>query len=250
MRKILSVISIVLLGPLTVLLTIIVIPIALIPFIFGRNAGWRFSQFLYSLWSKLFLWCTLSRVRIHGKENIPKNGNYVIFPNHSSFFDIPVLTGFVAPNAAYVARKNLISWGTIGIWILLAGGVLIEQKRSRKELILFKRIIERVERGLPIIIFPEGTRCKNNKLGRLKKTTLRIPQRAGASIVPVRLEGTTELLPRGSSWPRPADIEVFIGKPIEWKRMKDNSDSVLTDLENFYRESKFYVKHNSRENSG
>ena len=84
----------------------------------------------------------------------------------------------------------------IGFLILAADGVFVERKGSRRELEAILLIIKKVKSGRRFIIFPEGTRTRTGELGELKVGALKIPQKAGVPIIPVRIEGTADVLPR------------------------------------------------------
>ncbi len=174
---------------------------------------------------RLAFYSTLSRIRVHGLDRIGGISPVVIYSNHLSFADIPILSGFVLPSAIYVARKGLI----LSPLITVAGGVLIERKSSKKELKNIREIVAKIKAGRSFIIFPEGTRSRDGRLGELKTGSIKIAGWAGVPAVPVRIEGSRRLLPRGAFLPRPTRVEVFIGDPI----LTRDEDEMLSGIKAF-----------------
>ncbi len=200
--------------------------------IFGKRARVRVAHVFCSVWNWLLVAVTLSRVRVVGRENIPRGEPYVAYVNHSSFIDIPVLSGYVIPEAAYAGRKEL-SRGPAGMWILACDGVLIERKGTKRELKLILKMVERIKAGRPFIVFPEGTRAHSDELGKLMPGSLKIAQKARAKMLPIRIEGTRKILPRGGKWPKPGDVTVVIGEPIPPEEIDKDSSAVLEKLRQF-----------------
>ena len=214
-------------------LSLILIPLSLLAGLFGWKARMAVSHFFRSFLARVAFWGTLSRLRVRGVENIPKRESFVVFANHSSFFDISVLSGFPFRKASFLGRKELITWGPIGLWILVCGGELVERRGTRKELKRVLRVVSRIKNGLSFIIFPEGTRSVTGELGPFRRGSLKIPMKAGAKLLPVRLEGTRDLLPRGVAFPTPADVTVYIGKPISPREIREDAEEVIERLREF-----------------
>ncbi len=232
MRRFLSIFTLIFFTPFLFVFVVVVIFFVFALQVLGRRVRVEAAHICYRWWSRLVVAATLSRVRVHGRENIPTGQRYTIYANHSSFIDIPVLSGYLVPDAAYAARKSLI-YSPIGFWVLAGDGVLIERKASRKELKKVLEIVDKIKSGRPFIIFPEGTRTHTDRLGKLKPGSIKIAQKARAQIVPVRIKGTLEILPRGAFWPKPGEIELSVGKPISPEKIDENQEEVLKRLENY-----------------
>lgn len=232
-RSALSIISVVLFGPILIVLSVVLLPVPFLAGLIGERARVSTMHVLCSIWSKCVVYATLSRVSVIGRQNIPK-GPFVLYVNHSSFFDIPLISGFVAWNASFIGRKSLIYWGPIGLWILAGNGILIEQKGTKRELGRILKVVQRIKSGTPFVIFPEGTRTRTGEVGSLKPGTLKIAERAGALLVPVRIEGARKILPRGKKFPKPANVKIFIGEPIAYTEIIEDSASVLSRIEGYF----------------
>jgi len=198
--------------------------------LFGERARTLASTAVFFLWNRLAVFATLSTVSVHGRDRLPRGEPFVIYCNHSSFFDIPILSGFVVPRATYAARKGLL----IAPLIRSSGGVILERRKSRSELKNVREIVRKVKAGRPFIVFPEGTRSVTGEVGDLKSGSLKIAKWAGAFAVPVRIEGARRLLPRGAKWPAAADVRVHIGQPFAPEELSRNSVGVLDAMKDFF----------------
>jgi 1-acyl-sn-glycerol-3-phosphate acyltransferase len=229
MRRIVSfLISLVLIPILYVILVIGALVVwALYPF--GRRVRLWFAGLFYRWWCRALFASTLSRVEIDG-ELPEKCESVVFFANHSSYVDICAVSGYIDSHASYVARRSLIKLFPIGLWVLAADGVFVERRGSRRELEAILLIIERVKSGRRFVVFPEGTRTRTGELGEIKAGTLKIPQKAGVPIIPLRIEGTAKVLPRGAKWFKPADIRIVVGEPIYPEEITSDRDGVIERL--------------------
>lgn len=230
MRRVASFIISIILVPVLYIVTIAGILVAWAMFPFGRRVRLAYADAFYRYWSRALIAVTLSRVKIEG-ELPRRNDTVVFFANHSSYVDICAMSGWVDCHASYMARRSLLKFFPIGFWILAADGVFVERKGSRRELEAILLIIAKVKSGRRFIIFPEGTRTRTGDLGELKAGALKIPQKAGVPIVPVHIEGTVDVLPRGAKWFKPADIVIRIGEPIPPVEIAKDKEAVLDRLE-------------------
>jgi len=180
---------------------------------------------------------TLSKIKIINLGKIPRGEPFVLYTNHSSFFDVPIISGFIAPDASYVAKRMLIFWGPIGMWILLGGGILVERKKSKRELVQILKVISLIKKGQSFVVFPEGTRSRTGEIGEFHKGSLKVASKSGAKMIPVAIKGSRGILPRGEWFPRPANVVVTIGEPILPERAGSEPEEVTLELKNFYLEN-------------
>ena len=69
----------------------------------------------------------------------------------------------------------------------------------------------RIAAGTSVVIFPEGTRSRDGRLGEFKSGAMHLAIKAGVPVVPVAIGGTHRLLPEGSLLPRPGHVRVRAG---------------------------------------
>ncbi len=160
-------------------------------------------------WLAARLWL---RFRAEGREHVPASGPFVLVANHQSFLD-PFLLGVGGRRAvAFLARGSLARFPPIRWWLKGVGAILIEREApARSDL---RKILESLDHGIPVAMFPEGTRSRDGQVGRFRRGLLFVVDRTGVPVVPAGLSGTFTALPRGRIFPRPSACKMRIGAPI------------------------------------
>lgn len=188
----------------------------------------------------LFVICG-TRVDIERPDSVRPGVGYALISNHQSLFDIVILGGTLFTNfPKYVAKKELGRWIPSVSLNLTRGGNALIDRDDRLQAIRSIRDMARTaqERGVSVVIYPEGTRSRDGALGEFKtggaEALLRQADRLPA--VPVAIDGSWRLLvydllpvPFGTT------VRVRFGEPIE--RSKGDSGAVLEAAEGFIRDT-------------
>lgn len=165
--------------------------------------GWHFFRFLFKLYFDL---------QIYSAENVPLKGPAIVASNHASFLDPPVI-GCASPRPLYyLARESLFKYPILGAIIRSWHGVPVARDRASPRGL--KVALDLLEAGKAILVFPEGTRSPNGQLQPARPGIGILIAMSGAPLVPVRVIGSYEALPRGKCFPRPTQIAVLFGKPL------------------------------------
>lgn len=127
---------------------------------------------------------------VEGKERVPTDEPVIYTPNHEGLFDIPAVILGAPAVPIFMAKKEIASFPIIKDWMWVMDCVFVDRKNKTKARSSLHDAIEMVKKGRSIVIFPEGTRSKNGKLGKFKGGAMKIAMETGAKIVPVYLEGT------------------------------------------------------------
>lgn len=203
-----TLVKIVVLLPVTFVLSVmalVVIPIDRTGRIF------RLSPFL---WSKSILWIFGIRLTVQGFDRLDRARSYVFVSNHASMFDIPTVVVALRGNVNIVFKKELTRvpiWG----WALRYGHfIMIDRSNARDALQSIERAAHSIRRGNSVILFPEGTRTKDGKLQPFKRGAFALAVKSGVPVVPLTINGTFNIMPKGSLKIKPADISVVIDEPI------------------------------------
>lgn len=166
------------------------------------------------LWARIHLWICGIRVVIKGTERI-QNPPYIFMCNHQSALDIFSLLSSLPLSFRWIAKRELFFIPFFGWAIKRAGYISLDRKNPREALKAIEEAATRIREGLNIIIFPEGTRSKDGKLLPFKKGGFSLAVRSGVPIVPVGIQGTHRLQPKGSFIPKEKGIVyIRIGTPI------------------------------------
>ena len=170
------------------------------------NPYYWFGYHLSRILAKLFF-----RFRILHRERMIQSGPVILVSNHQSYLD-PPLAGNVSDRAIYfLARRNLLNVPVLG-WVLPKLNVIpVDQEGVDRSAL--KGIIKVLKRGECALVFPEGERTLDGRLQPALPGLGLIIARTLAPVVPIRIFGAHETLPRGGGF-RFHPITVVVGEPI------------------------------------
>lgn len=154
---------------------------------------------------------SLFGLRIDGYENLVTEGPVLIASNHESFLDPPLIGNVYQSEMYYLARKTLFTRTTN--WLYTRWNA-IPVDQDRPDMASLKTIIRKLKQGGRVLVFPEGQRTHDGKLGEAAPGIGLIAVKSGAVIQPVRIRGAREALPRGSARIKLSRISVHVGPPI------------------------------------
>jgi 1-acyl-sn-glycerol-3-phosphate acyltransferase len=199
--------------PLIVLATIFLGSISLLVSIFDSSG--RKQAALAVVWSRVLLAVSGVKVKVEGLEKISENGSYVFVANHLSYMDTPVVLANIPVHFRFLAKRGLFRIPFLGWHLSRAGHISVPREDARaavKTMAAAAQIVR--ERRVSLLIFPEGGRTRDGKLGEFKEGAAYIAIRAGVPLVPIGLKGTREVLPFGSSHIRGGHVTMRIGDPL------------------------------------
>jgi 1-acyl-sn-glycerol-3-phosphate acyltransferase len=180
-------------------------------------------------------WCRMvavtigARLRVHGVEHVRPRTSYVYMANHSSLIDTPALFACLPYPFKIMAKRGLFYVPFMGWHLWTSGNFPIDRGDARKTARSVRRIVEGIQAGKSLAVFPEGSRTPDGNLQEFKPGAFKIAMRAGVPIVPVAIRGTFALLPKTTLAPRPGPVDVFIGEPIETREYTDRQVPALIE---------------------
>lgn len=189
----------------------------------------EFINYRAALWARRVIWVTGSKVTVWGQENIPKDKGVVFIANHQSYLDIPVMIGFIEKPKGFIAKIELLKIPILNMWIRQLGGVFIVRNDPKQSLKAINQGAEQVKKGKSMVIFPEGTRSSDGKLGQFKPGSLKLAIKSGAPIVPVVIKGTINILSKKKFAIKPSNVEIFILPPILQDEVEKKDTNDLTE---------------------
>jgi 1-acyl-sn-glycerol-3-phosphate acyltransferase len=154
----------------------------------------------------------LSRVKITGKENVPKSGPYLITINHVSYFEPPFALAFWPVAAEGAGAVDI--WNRTGqsLLVRLYGGIPVHRGQFDRKLI--DTLLSVLKSGHPLLIAPEGGRTHTLAMRRALPGAAYLADLAGVPVVPAGMIGTNDdFLDRALHGHRP-EIEMRIGPPF------------------------------------
>ena len=158
-----------------------------------------------------------SRVYFHGsvqgRENLPRTGACIVAPVHRSYVDWVIVARITSRRRLrYIAKEEIWKSRLFGAIIGACGAFPVNRSGADREAL--QRCQAVLVGGEPLVMFPEGTRRSGLVVDDLKDGVAYLSLRAGVPIVPIGIGGSERAMPRGSSFPRPRRVNVFIGAPV------------------------------------
>lgn len=179
------------------------------PFLFRYNVVMLWNHF--ALWTAKYI--AGIDYQVHGLENIPKDGPYVVLCKHQSTWET-IFTQIYFKPISTVLKKSLLRIPFFGWGLALLRPIAIDRSKPRDALRLVHREgIARLSEGINVLIFPEGTRIPAGRIGNYARSGAEIACAAGVPILPVAHNA-------GFFWPVPqllknrGCVQVVIGRPI------------------------------------
>ena len=174
-----------------------------------------------------FLFLALCGARVR-RVPLPAGG-VVIASNHQSYVD-PVLLGAGLPRRlSFMARDTLFMNPLFGRLIRDVGAFPVRRDGVGKEGL--KTAVRKLKDGEAVLVFPEGTRTLDGRIGRIKDGAGLLSRLSGVPVVPAAVEGTFLAWPRGRAYPLPARMTVAFGEAIPAGRFRQDPDGARAELE-------------------
>lgn len=161
------------------------------------------------------------RVKVIGKENIPKEGAFILCGNHRSYLDAPMIVTNSKRKVRFMAKdelkKNLIT--RLAVYIF--DGIYV--KREAKDVGAMKEVLKTLKNGEGVGIFPEGTRNGMAKGVQAKNGVSYFALNSDAKIIPVGIKGKLKPLHKTIlTFGKPIDISEY----RKDRKNKENLDKV------------------------
>ena len=171
---------------------------------------------VYKLWLR----------KVEGAENIPKDGSFIIVGNHASYFDSFIFPSIIIPklNKRMCALIDSTYWKypLIKHFLDKRGGIPVhvnkEKDAKEKNKLSIEVAVEHLKKGEILMMFPEGGRSDDGKLGKGYNGVSKIALASKAPVVPAGIIGSHKVWPKGKYMPRFKRCEVKIGKPIYFRK--------------------------------
>lgn len=182
----------------------------------------HFAHACARLWSWLILATTGVRLRVSGLHHLTRGRTYVFVANHQSIYDIPVLFTALPFQLRIIAKESLGRFPFLGWHLRRTGHMLVDRRRPDRSAI-FRWAGELTGKGLSLIVFPEGTRSADGRVGAFKAGSFYLALRAGLPVVPISVLGSRHVMRKGGVTTRPGEVTLIVHEPIVTDRTAEPS---------------------------
>lgn len=173
--------------------------------------------------------------KIEGWENVPEKEGVIIASNHRSYADPVILTMPMKRPVTYMAKEELFHNKIFGAFIRFLGAFPV--KRGAGDMQVIDDCVDILESGRNVVIFPEGTRSKENKVGRGKTGVALIAAKSGADVLPMgivfegpKLHFRSKVTLKIGKLIKSEELDIGDGSPKQLKLIKKRIMDSITEL--------------------
>ena len=171
-----------------------------------------------------------TKVKIVGKERIPKDTAVLYVGNHRSFFDILMIYSLVPGLTGFVAKKEMKKIPFLRVWMKLVNCLFLDRDDIKQGMKTILEGIDKLKSGISICIFPEGTRNKKEnetELLEFKEGSLKMAEKSGCPIVPIGMNHNSEIFEDHFPKVKRANVSIEFGEPIYVKELDKEKKKFL-----------------------
>ena len=186
-----------------------------------------YQKIIYQLVSQLIIfpiYKLLFRGILIGRENIPKQGSFILVSNHGSLLDPPLLGHALGRNISFMAKSELFSIPLLGFIIKACGAYPV--KRGIADKTTIKIACEKLSNNNSIGIFIDGTRQKNGRVNKPKQGAALLAFKNQKFLLPVAIVNSNRLVRFRFFIPFFTRIVIKVGKPIKPPKVSSKDDLV------------------------
>lgn len=172
-------------------------------------------------------------IRVKGKENIIKGQPFLLCSNHSSFLDPAPMYCIFKEHFVFTGKKEIEKWPLFHIFYTSGLNILVDRHNRIGALKSFKKMVEVIDDGKPLVILPEGTIPKDPpRLGDFKTGAVSIAIQKQIPIVAITQTNNWKRLERSGLFKgkaSPGILEVVIHPPISTEGLTKEDGDALKD---------------------
>lgn len=159
---------------------------------------------------------------------------YIIMSNHTSVLDIPLNFTAMPGSIRMLAKKELFRIPGFGMVLKKAEIILVDRQNHARAMENMKYARKKLESGIVLWVYPEGTRSRTGKLLPFKKGGFYLAIETGATIIPVSVRGMRNVMkPDSLQVQAGKSVEFYIGEPIDASQYKvEQRNKLISDVRN------------------
>jgi len=151
-------------------------------------------------------------MRVEGDDQFPTDEAFILAPNHFSNIDVFILLAAVKIEFYTFGKIELFRNPILKLFAIKLNAIPVNRKGFCRHAFMAATTI--LQQNKILAIFPEGTVCKDEKMGQFKLGVAKLALETNVPIIPVAIIGSNRVLPLGNMIPRPHRVFVKFGQPI------------------------------------
>lgn len=159
-----------------------------------------------------------NRWEVSGREHVPASGGVLLFANHTSYADPPIVGAACRRPVNFMAKAELFEMPVLSGFISRTHAFPVARGAADQQAL--RRAVRLLNSGEVLLIFPEGTRSQDGRLMDFELGAAFVALAAEAAVVPMGIDGADRLLPPGKPILLPAKLRVRFGPPVDLSRFR------------------------------
>lgn len=188
----------------------------------------RTQHRIAQLWAHICVWISGAQLTVRGAENLRKHAVAVYAANHTSYMDTPVVFSVLPFQFRILAKKELWPIAFIGWYLNRSGQIPIDTVTARGTLTSLGIGVRALQSGMPLFVFPEGSRTPDGSLQPFLSGAAYLAIRSQVPLVPIALSGVYDLLPIHTHHFYPGEVTLSVGEPIDTTGMTPRQTDELS----------------------
>lgn len=168
------------------------------------------------------------KININNIDEFDENNTYLIISNHKSNLDPMLLVYLFKKPITFICKKELRSAPILGAWFEDVGCLFMDRENARQATKIISTGAKTLEEGKSVLIFPEGTRVEEDKIGEFKSGSFKLAIKSNVDILPITIFNSNKILKRGNKLVK-GEVIITIGQPIQWKNRNIIKTQELSD---------------------
>ena len=190
------------------------------------------------------LWITGVEITVIGEENVPTDRAVLYIGNHRSYFDILMTYIRVPRPTGYIAKKEMLRYPLLKNWMKYLHCLFLDRKDIKQGMKTILEGIEKINAGISICIFPEGTRNKvNDTFLPFHEGSFKIAEKTGCPIIPMSINNAAAIFEDHLPKIKKAHVILEYGKPIYMSEMtREEKKKIGAKVQEMIKETYFKNK--------
>jgi 1-acyl-sn-glycerol-3-phosphate acyltransferase len=155
------------------------------------------------------------RLEVSGRNTLDRENPRVFLANHLSFIDGPLLFYLIPQFVRVIMKKEILRIPILGWAMGFVGFVPVDRKGQKSGRRSIERATQLIKaKGYSYLIFPEGTRSRDGKMQAFRRGAFFLAVNSQTPIVPITIEGTFDLMPKGNPLTKKGTVRVIFHKDV------------------------------------
>jgi 1-acyl-sn-glycerol-3-phosphate acyltransferase len=177
----------------------------------------RLALYLTKVLDRMVLFLAGIRLKVRGLEKLNRNSGYVYVGNHRSHVDAAVVFRTVPGDVRFLIKKEVFRIPLVSFALRTMGMIEVDRSNPEASAQSIDRAVSEIRAGRSVILFPEGTRSRQEKTLPFKKGAFVLAIKSQAPVIPFSLIGAHQALKPDSILLYGGEVELIFHDPIETK---------------------------------